>query len=419
MQIDREKASEFPTLARRLAQGRAWRLSPARLVSGLHGRPQMSNDSPEKTDVGVISVEASDQDIRATLPGRLDEVNAAQLWGELTAQAARHPQARIRVDAQRLAQCTGAGVALLAYLSLGKEFQGRSVEVESLPDEVRARLEFFSKDDYGKFLPREETQLGVVEEFGRNVRNFAGDFREQLEFLGALLSALPAMIARPRLLRWGEIRRLIVLAGVNALPIISLMSLLVGFIIAFESASAFAIFGAEIYMANMLGIVITREMAPLLTAVMVTGRSGSAFAAELGTMKVNEELNALLTMGLDPVRFLVVQRVIAGMVVTPLLTVYAVLLGLGGGVVVMVSMGFPVATVLTQMESTMKLGDLTLAVTKGFVFGAIISLVGCLRGLQTARGPAAVGASTTRAVVAGILLIILADAVFSVIAYAL
>jgi phospholipid/cholesterol/gamma-HCH transport system permease protein len=152
---------------------------------------------------------------------------------------------------------------------------------------------------------------------------------------------------------------------------------------------------------------------------MVTGRSGSAFAAELGTMKVNEELNALVTMGLDPVRFLVVQRILAGMIVTPLLTVYAVVLGLGGGTIVMMSLGYPLQTVMVQLESSVKLGDLFLAISKGLVFGAIVATVGCLRGLQTARGPAAVGASTTRAVVAGILLVIIADAVFSIVLYSL
>lgn len=369
-------------------------------------------------DEGIVT-QANDREVRVGLPARLDERSAALLWDELTSQAKLHPQARLVIEAGRLEQCTDAGVAVLAHLERAEVLRGRGVEVRSLPEAVRERRAFFTGEDFEKFIPKSAPETGVVEEVGRHVQEFATDFREQMEFLGALLAALPGMVVRPRSLRWGEIQRLIVIAGVNALPIISLMSLLVGFIIAFESASAFAMFGAEIYMANMLGIVITREMAPLLTAVMVTGRSGSAFAAELGTMKVNEELNALETMGLDPVRFLVVQRVIAGMLVTPLLTIYAVVLGLGGGVVVMVSLGFPVATVLTQMESTMKLGDLGLAVTKGFVFGAIISLVGCLRGLQTARGPAAVGASTTRAVVAGILLIILADAVFSIIGYAL
>jgi len=220
-------------------------------------------------------------------------------------------------------------------------------------------------------------------------------------------------------MRWGEVWRVFEQAGVNALPIISLISLLVGLIIAFEAAGPFRMFGAEIFIANMLGIIMARELAGLMTGIILAGRSGSAFAAELGTMKVNEELNALETLGLSPVRFLVVQRIVAGTLLTPLLTVYSIFVSIAGGVLVMMAMGFPLVTIYNQMAETLRVQDILIGVVKGFIFGALIASIGCLRGLQTRKGPSAVGESTTRAVVSGILLIILADAAVAVILYLL
>jgi phospholipid/cholesterol/gamma-HCH transport system permease protein len=218
-------------------------------------------------------------------------------------------------------------------------------------------------------------------------------------------------------MRWGEVWRIFEQAGVNALPIISLISLLVGLIIAFESASPFKTFGAQIFIANMLGIIMARELAGLMTGIILAGRSGSAFAAELGTMKVNEELNALETMGLSPMRFLVVQRILAGIILTPVLTVYSIFVSILGGVLVMRAMGFSLITIYNQMAQTLRVQDILIGVGKAFIFGALIAGVGCLRGLQTKKGPSAVGESTTRAVVSGILLIIVADAVVAVILY--
>ncbi len=208
-------------------------------------------------------------------------------------------------------------------------------------------------------------------------------------------------------------------AGANAVPIVSLISVLVGLIIAFESAQPLAEFGAQIYVANMIGLVMVRELGPLMTAILLAGRSGSAFAAELGTMKVNEELNALETLGLDPIRFLVVQRVTAGVFLAPVLTAYSMFTGVLGGVLVMLGLGFPLALIRHQLSTSLHLSDLALGIAKGVVFGVIVSAVGCLRGLQTRQGPSAVGISTTRAVVTSILLIIVADALFSVLFYSL
>jgi len=224
---------------------------------------------------------------------------------------------------------------------------------------------------------------------------------------------------RPRLMHWKEVVRVFEVAGVNALPVVSLLTFLVGMVIAFESAQPLEQLGAQVFVANLLGLVMSRELGPVMAAIMLAGRSGSAFAAELGTMKVNEELNALQTMGLSPVQFLVVQRVVAGILLTPVLTIFAMYAGLLGGIPVLLGLGFPLRMVLHQVQSGLHFGDLAEGISKSIVFGAIVASVSCLRGLQTGEGPRAVGESTTRSVVSSILLIILADAIIAAVTYTL
>src|SRR5207237_6743336 len=160
------------------------------------------------------------------------------------------------------------------------------------------------------------------------------DLRQQIEFIGEVTVGVMMSLFRPRLMHWTEVLRVFEVAGVNALPVVSLLTFLVGMVIAFESAQPLEQLGAQVFVANLLGLVMVRELGPVMAAILLAGRSGSAFAAELGTMKVNEELNALETMGLDPVRFLVVQRLLAGFLLTPLLTIYAMFTGVAGGVFV-------------------------------------------------------------------------------------
>ena len=160
---------------------------------------------------------------------------------------------------------------------------------------------------------------------------------------------------------------------------------------AFQAAIPMRQFGAEIFVANLIGLSMLRELGPLMTAIILAGRSGSAFAAELGTMKVNEEIDALTTMGIDPVHFLVVPRVISAVLMTPLLALFSDLLGLIGGAVVLLSLGFPLITYINQVLSAVAFGDLLGGLVKSFVFGILVAGIGCLRGLQTKTGASAVG----------------------------
>jgi phospholipid/cholesterol/gamma-HCH transport system permease protein len=357
---------------------------------------------------------------RVTLRGQLDAETTVDCWSQLERDLRGAKISILKVDASGLQSCGGAGLALLRYINMGKMTPNASVSVTGLEPGLDKLFRGFTAEDYEAFRPSEWIKCqSLPTETGAAVRHVAADLREAVAFIGEIVIKLPTTVWNRKRMRWPEVRRVFELAGANAVPIISLISVLVGIIIAFEAAEQLAKFGAQIYVANMIGLIMVRELGPLLAAIMLAGRSGSAFAAEIGTMKVNEELNALETFGLDPVRFLVVQRITAGILLTPLLTFYAGFMGVLGGIFVTLGFGFPLALIINQITSTVHLNDVALATIKGVVFGAIVSGVGCLRGLQTQQGPSAVGVSTTRAVVTSILLIIIADAIFSILYFVL
>jgi phospholipid/cholesterol/gamma-HCH transport system permease protein len=240
-----------------------------------------------------------------------------------------------------------------------------------------------------------------------------------LEFIGELAATMFYAARHPRLVRWRDAWLVAEQAGVNALPVIALIGLLLGLILAFQSAMSLRRFGADIFVANLIGVSMLREMGPLMTAIILAGRSGSAFAAEIGTMKVREEIDALTTMGLEPVRFLVLPRVLAAVVITPVLTVFAIGFGLFGGGVVMRSLGYPFVAYVNQMLTAVTVADLRNGLIKSLAYGIVVAAIGCLRGLQTMTGASAVGQSTTNAVVSGIVLIAIVDGIFALVYYAL
>jgi phospholipid/cholesterol/gamma-HCH transport system permease protein len=359
-------------------------------------------------------------EVSVVLSGQFDTASTARVWKELDAALQQNPPTRLEVDASGIERCDGAGLALLHFLNMGgPSHSGVKATIKGLRSDQMTLFQRFSIEDYEKNLPQPPPKTSVAEQVGIATVHAGEDWKAQLAFVGEATVGLIGNLAHPKRMRWHEVWRIFEQAGVNALPIVSLISLLVGLIIAFESAAPFRMFGAEIFIANMIGIIMAREMAGLVTAIILAGRSGSAFAAELGTMKVNEEINALETMGLSPMRFLVVQRIVAGTLLTPVLTVYAIGVSIAGGILVMLAMGFPLITIYHQMAETLHVRDIVIGVGKGFIFGALISGIGCLRGLQTKKGPSAVGESATSAVVSGILLIIIADAVVAVALYVL
>jgi len=354
-----------------------------------------------------------------TIRGELDVANVTDVWRGLKKELQGRQVSRLEINAGQMTSCDSAGLALLYHLSIGGLTPNATVTVIGLGPELQHLFNSYSKADYQALQDHEPMRISFVEDLGGATRAWFKDLRQLVEFIGAVSVNLAMGLMHPRKMRWPEVLRVFETAGVNALPIVSLLTCLIGMVIAFEAAQPLAQLGAQVFVANLLGLTICRELGPVMAAIMLAGRSGSAFAAELGTMKVNEELNALETMGLSPIQFLVVQRVLAGILLTPVLTIYAMYAGLVGGIPVLMGLGFPLRMILRQIQISLQFGDLAEGMCKSIVFGGIVATVSCLRGLQTGEGPRAVGESTTRSVVSSILLIILADAVFAALTYTL
>ena len=251
---------------------------------------------------------------------------------------------------------------------------------------------------------------------GLATRKFWSDLLEYARFAGNCTIAFGQVVRSPGRFRWADCFEQMQHCGALGLPIVGLISFLVGVIMAYQSAVLLRQFGADIYVADLIGLGVVREMGPMMAAVVLAGRTGAAFAAEIGNMKANEEIDALETLGLSPVQFLVLPRLVALLLMMPLLTLYANALGVLGGLVISWGLlDLPPVTYWIETRSVLDLSDLSSGLIKSVAFGALIGFSGCLRGLQAERSATGVGRAATSAVVTGILCIIVADAVFAVI----
>lgn len=248
----------------------------------------------------------------------------------------------------------------------------------------------------------------------RAVRSAWSEIRDALAFLGDLGIALVRLLAGRANTRFTDFRHFCYQAGPDAFAIISLTSVLVGMILAYLGAVQLKLFGAEIYVADLVLIGMLREMGVLMTAVVMAGRTGAAYAAQLGTMQTNEEIDAITTMGVSPMEFLVVPRVLALLVMLPLLTVYADLLGVLGGGIVAGGMGITLLQYVSQIEESISLTHLLVGLSKSLVFAVLIAIAGCRSGIQSGRGSAAVGTAATDAVVTALVYLIVADAAINI-----
>jgi len=352
-----------------------------------------------------------------TIEGRLDSTTTGRIWREAIEALEQVSPTRVVINSSGIDYCDGSGIGLLVELRRRQQRAGGEMEIRGLREEFQHLLGLFAPAEQEESQRAEPKPTSLPEEVGRHTVKVWEDLRTLIAFVGELCVALVHAFRNPRRVRWKDAFLVAETAGVNALPIVALISFLVGLIMAFQAAIPMRQFGAEIFVADLIGIAMVRELGPLMTAIVLAGRSGSAFAAELGTMKVNEEIDALTTMGLDPVRFLVVTRVIAGLVMTPLLAVFANLVGVIGGSVVSLSLGYPLVTYANRVMGMVSAVDLVGGLFKSAVFGLLIAGIGCLRGLQTTTGASAVGEAATRAVVSGIILIVVTDGIFGVAFY--
>jgi phospholipid/cholesterol/gamma-HCH transport system permease protein len=253
---------------------------------------------------------------------------------------------------------------------------------------------------------------------GQSSMQITTEFFNFITFIGELLAAFFYTIRHPKELRGKDVLFYVHRAGVDGLPIVAMIGLLTGLIIAFMSFLQFKMLGANIYVPSLVSFAMIKELGPLMTAILVAGRSGSAYAAEIGTMMVNEEVDALHTMGFEPIRFLAIPKVIATVIVVPILTVYADLFGVVGGMIIgITSLDLTIKTYVTQSMKTIQVFDIVTSLIKAAVFAGLISAIGCQRGFQVRSGAQDVGKFTTSAVVVAIFMIVVADSIFAIMFY--
>ena len=353
------------------------------------------------------------------LSGRLDAYSISGVWPQARAAVAGAASRPVVIDASEVDYCDGGGIAMLVDLLRQPRVADAAVTLRGLKPEFQPLLDQFDPEKMREPVEPPPVRLRAIEEVGRAAAIVLRDMRTQIVFVGETSSALWLALKHPKRVRWKDVWYECEQVGANALPIVTLISFLLGVILAFQSAVPMRQYGAEIFVADLVGLSILRELGPLMTAILLAGRSGAAFAAEIGTMKVNEELNALTTMGLDPVRFLVVTRILAALLMVPLLSLYADVVGVLSGGLTMLSFHIPLVTYLHEVDSIVDVKDVLAGMAKTPVFAILIAGIGCLRGLQTETGASAVGISATRAVVSGIVLLVAVDGVFAVIYYIL
>ncbi|MCX8133019.1 MAG: ABC transporter permease [Roseococcus sp.] len=350
--------------------------------------------------------------LRLTFTGPLRAEQAAALWR--AAHRARRGASALVLDAAEVTALDSAGAALLVSLAEeGAEW------IEPRAETPRAALARFRQGLGASRAAPPRKSFRPISAVGGAVLGALAQWREKLAFLGETTLAGLALLARPWALRWTEVQRHLDEAGTRAVPLCVLLGTLVGVILAFQSSIPMRKFGAEIFIPQLVGISLTRELGPLLGAVILAGRTGSAYAAELGTMRVNEEVNALRVMGLDPVAWLVLPRVVAAMLVMPVIALVMSLTGLIGMAIVMTMLGFPPPAVIAQLAQWMELGDVAGGLGKAAAFGLAVGYIGCHAGLSAGNGPRAVGDAATAAVVGGIIALVVLDGIFAVLFFRL
>jgi len=333
------------------------------------------------------------------------------------------PTARVHdvvFDAEKLTSWDSSVLTFLLQLSELCRQRGISMERKGLPPGVRRLLELAEAVPEKKGARKEDVAIPFLARVGNTTIGAGESLREMLEFLGQMSVTFVRLFRMKVRFRAVDLLLLIQQCGAQALPIVTLISFLVGVILAFVGAVQLKQFGAQIYVADLVGIAMVREMGAMMTGIIMAGRTGAAFAAQIGTMKVTQELDAFTTMGFSPLEFLVLPRVIALVLMMPLLCVYSDLVGVFGGATIGVGMlDLSWATYFRETASAIDLTDLFGGIFKSSVYGVLIALAGCLRGIQCGNSSSAVGEAATSAVVTGIVAIVAACGVFAVVFYVL
>jgi len=322
------------------------------------------------------------------------------------------------IDGSKIERLDSAGAWLLLRIKRTLEAAGKPISSIILPDRYATLLDDLDQAHTAPPIkshpPRDFRHR--LERIGRGAAHAAGQGYRMLGYLGRITAETIEMIAAPRSnFKFAAIMHQVEETGINALPIVGLLAFLIGVVLAYQGADQLKRFGAEVFTINLLGVGILREIGGLITAIIVAGRSGSAFTAQIGTMRVNEEIDAMQTIGINTVDTLVLPRIIGLVIALPLLTFYADIMGMiGGAVMCYFDLGITIPVYIRQLNEAINVNTLLVGLIKAPVFAFVISLVGCYEGFQVERNAASVGLLTTRSVVEGIFLVIVLDAAFSI-----
>jgi len=368
------------------------------------------------TDAGSFQLTQSGQDARVSFNGRLDAQVAAAVFARLDNQIQKTNPTAVTVDLSAVTYFDDFGALALMQIRQAAADRGAAFTMSGVSEKTNEILQLihFADTTTGKLAQRRKSS-NIVLRLGDATIGVTRRMRFEIAFLGSVILAFAAILRRPRSLRLGDTITFMEKTGVNAVPIVGLIGFLLGLVIAFMSSLQLQQFGANAFVASLVSIGMVSELGPIITAIVVAGRSGSAFAAEIGTMKISEEIDALVTMGLDPTLFLVIPRLIAAVIVVPVLTLFADVFAIAGGLFVGVFMlDLTVGTYMAETIKVLTLFEVCWGSSKSVVFAVLIAWIGCLRGFQTRGGADAVGNAATSAVVSSIFLIILFDSFFAV-----
>ncbi len=342
-----------------------------------------------------------------------DGIASAERLFDATGRAVK--PGRLEVDASSLTDWDSALVVFLVDLRKRCERSNVTLDLSSLPSGATRLVDLALAVPKREGAARSDSRAGFVETLGRDVLGALKSAGEMLDFLGQSIIALGRVAKGRARFRMSDVYLIFQQCGPEALPIATLIAFLVGTILGFVGLVQLEQFGADIYVANLVAVAMVRELGGMMTGIIMAGRTGAAFAAQLGTMNVNDEIAAFRTVGIDPVEFLVLPRMLALIVAVPLLTVYANIVGMLGGSVVCIALSdISLVQYYGQTVASIDLVDWASGMFKATIYGIIIAIAGCLRGMQSSKSAAAVGDAATSAVVTAIVFIILAEATLTV-----
>jgi phospholipid/cholesterol/gamma-HCH transport system permease protein len=378
----------------------------------------MANPDPPSFETWTHEVsETSTGGIILALKGSMDAANSASILRMSTHVLQDRSFPSLTVNLENVTYLDDFGALVLVQLkqmAANKNADFHLMNASSDISRMLSIVKFESLED--RFAVTGKRPPNLFLRLGEAALRHWMEARYLISFTGSVCLQLAHVFSHPKKLRVDDTLLCMQRTGVDALPIVGLISFLLGLIIAFMSSVQLQQFGANIYVASLVSLAMTRELGPIMTAIIVAGRSGSSFAAELGTMKISEEVDALFTMGFDPTRFLVVPKLLASLIVVPFLTLFSDLFAILGGLLVGVTMlNLTVGGYISQTIWTLTLFDVFWGFGKSAVFAILITWIGCFRGFRVRGGAASVGKATTSAVVSSLFLIILTDSVFSVI----